>query len=319
MCMRVVRVVLFASLAIIAFGCNKPNADRSEPIEVLDYAVEEYWFEKPAVEDAQYPVDIFYILPTCVWDWYGNDGVVHHYADVNSTEQRDAMQPSYELAQGIFASGQCNYYAPYYQQISLESWIDGDSVVSERFPYAMRDIQTAFDYFIENENSGRPFILAGYSQGGKGVVELLKTLPEELVERMVAAYVIGYRVTAEDISVSENIKLATSSNDTGVVICYNSVESAEDAAAVLSPSIACINPVNWHTDTTVAALNDTVTVAVDSTHSLLLVKGLNSEEYYLPILSNLFVKGNYHLQELNLYQSHLKANVTQRITTYLNK
>ena len=55
-------------------------------------------------------------------------------------------------------------------------------------PLSMEDISAAFDYYMDNYNEGRPFVLAGFSQGGKAVVELVKHAPAEVLERMVAAY-----------------------------------------------------------------------------------------------------------------------------------
>ena len=60
-------------------------------------------------------------------------------------------------------------------------------------------------------------------------------------------------------------------------------------------------------------MQDTVSVSVDTAHKLLIVKGLDSDKYYHPSLGNLFVKGNYHLLELELYKDSLKENVRQRI------
>lgn len=47
--------------------------------------------------------------------------------------------------------------------------------------------------------------MAGFSQGGKAVVELLKTMPADAMRRLVAAYVLGYKVTPADTLDMENI------------------------------------------------------------------------------------------------------------------
>lgn len=306
--------MVFLSILLLLIGCdNNKGSESSE----LNYSSTDLWYELPSVNE--YDVDVFYILPTCVWDWSDTDGVVYHYADIYNDEQRAAMMPSYELARDIFADGCCNFYAPYYRQITLESWMEGDSLVDARFPNAMADINNAWNYYIEYLNDGRAFILAGYSQGGKGVVELLKNLTDAQLEQMVAAYVVGYRVTESDLNNYTTINGATTSDDTGVTVCYSSVESPECVAAVLSPSTLCINPINWCIDGTVAQMNDTTTVAVDTINKVLLVEGLDSEQYYLPILGELFVEGNYHLQELTFYQDYLNENVKVRIDSYLQQ
>jgi hypothetical protein len=56
------------------------------------------------------------------------------------------------------------------------------------------DIIAAFDYYIKNLNDGRPFILAGHSQGSIMILEILASYMKanpEVYRRMIAAYAIG--------------------------------------------------------------------------------------------------------------------------------
>ena len=69
---------------------------------------------------------------------------------------------------------------------------------------------------------------------------------------MIAAYVIGYEVTQEDLRYPY-IRAAESGIDTGVTICFNSVASNDAKLDILSGRTAIgINPINWCTDTTPA-------------------------------------------------------------------
>ena len=173
-----------------------------------------------------------------------------------------------------------------------------------------------FDYYLEHENGGRPFILAGFSQGAKAVVELLKDMPSGVYERLVAAYVIGYNVSEREAEYFKTIEAARDSVDTGVTVCYNSVDSVDAICPVLSDSYLCINPVNWKTDGSPAYLNDSVTVRIDTKHHVLLVDGFDEKQYYLSSLGAMFKEGNYHLQELTFYQDCLNRNVKQRVRSY---
>ncbi|MFR9659734.1 MAG: DUF3089 domain-containing protein [Rikenellaceae bacterium] len=301
-------------LALLVVACCKSIDNGGEPMaQAPDYASSECWYTNVSGEPLE-AVDIFYILPTCVFDWADSDGVTYHYADVYSDEQRAAQLYSYELAEEIFG-GEANFYAPYYRQITLNVWIDGEEAVNQLFPAAMADVESAFDNFIETKNSDRPFIIAGFSQGGKAVVELTKSLTAEERKRLVAAYVIGYKVTDDDLQ-NVNITAATGADDTGVTICYSSVATVDAINPMISDSKICINPVNWATDSTVAKLNDSVTVTVNTTYNVLIVDGLDSEALYIPELSDLFKLGNYHLQELELYKDCLRENVTVRAAAF---
>lgn len=99
------------------------------------------------------------------------------------------------------------------------------SLTSSRFPW--RNVRNAFDYFLKHHNNGRPFVLAGFSQGGRAVVELLKYMDDKTAERLVAAYVLGYKVTPEDMKQTSYIRPASSADDLGVTICYNSVKDVK--------------------------------------------------------------------------------------------
>lgn len=306
--------LLLGALALLLTACNTSEATEPTMPKAPDYEDSQSWY----VAEKGAEADVFYILPTCVWDWKDSSGNLMHYADINNPDHRAALLPSIQLAEEIFGSA-TNFYSPYYRQITLESWMEGEGVISERFPRAMADVKQAFSHYLEQENNGRPFFLAGFSQGAKCVVELLKTLKPEVAERLVAAYVIGYRVTESDTATCRNIIPARSADDTGVTVCYNSVESAASICPVLSPSVCCINPVSWTCDTVAATTWDSVSVRVDPVNEVLLVKGLDSDRYYLPSLGNLFKKGNYHLLELELYKESLKANVALRQDKFLER
>ena len=307
-----VSAVLSAALTVSSCRTNSGGTDTFIP-DAPDWSDAAAWYiSVPEVPAA----DIFYILPTCVWDWTTEDGQSCRYSDYTRTDHIEAFRPSVGLAEDIFAQGQYGFYCPYYRQISLNVWMDGEVAVEELFPLSMEDISAAFDYYMDNYNEGRPFVLAGFSQGGKAVVELVKHAPAEVLERMVAAYAIGYRISDEEVEQYPQLHPATDSTGTGTIISYNSVASPEAACAVLSPSDVCINPVNWTTDAVPAALNDSVTVTVDTLSHLLIVDGLDPEHYYAPSLASTFPLGNYHLQELTLYQEHLRRNTALRVRNF---
>lgn len=306
-------ILLVAALLSLC-GCRETQNETTEGLlltEEPDYADKDNWYIC-SLSGNEGTTDVFYILPTCIWDWKDSEGNTHHFSDVKNEEQRQAMLPSLELAADIFARNS-TFYSPYYRQISLESWIEGEECIEERFPYAMNDVRNAFNHYLQHYNRQRPFILAGFSQGAKAVVELLKEMPDEVYSRMIAAYAIGYRVSREEMLKYDKIRAAADSADTGVTICYNSVASAEAICPVLSPSELCINPVNWKNDNTPAWLNDSVRVVKDTLNNVLIVSGLNPMNYYSSQLKDLFRIGNYHLQELEFYKEHLKSNVRTRI------
>ena len=180
------------------------------------------------------------------------------------------------------------------------------------------DIQLAFDHYQKYYNQGRPFVLAGFSQGGKSVVELMKVMPEEIRKRMVAAYVLGYKVTPDDVNQAPWLKAAQDSTDTGVIICYNSVSDVKYVKPIVClPNVMCINPVNWCTDATPALLHDSITVTLSPEYKVLVLEGFDGS--YLPNILDMLNVGDYHGIEPWVYSECLQNNIKQRIKAYKQK
>ena len=312
------KIIYTILLMMIWSACNSRHSNienayiPSEP----DYTDSKMWYINLNDTDDS-GADIFYIVSTWEFDWYTNDGQICHYADpVNTKDHRDDM--AIEISKIAQYMGQKNnFYAPYYRHITLNSWATcNEDTINRRYhTVSFNDVQKAFQYFINTNNNNRPFILAGFSQGGKSVVELIKTMPDDVKKRMVAAYVLGYKVTPQDTAECKNLRAAKDSLDLGVTICYNSVSDIKYIKPVISvPSAMCINPVNWKTDATPAILHDTITVTLSPEHNVLVLSGYNGSEY-TPILG-IINTGDFHGAEPWLYSECLAKNIQQRIKAY---
>ena len=87
----------------------------------------------------------------------------------------------------------------------------------------LEDVRRAFRHYLEHRNHGRPFLLMGHSQGAMAVLELLKNeLPPDdpALKQLVAAYVIGWPVTKEELKQFPQLKMARGEHDTGVVVSW---------------------------------------------------------------------------------------------------
>lgn len=299
------------ALSFAAFLLLSACTSRSHEFlpHVPDYAEGENWYNVFRGGQA----DIFYICSTCVFDQTTKEGLEKHYASVNRQEDREAMLEELNGVDRRLSGGNLNYFAPYYRQMSMESFLDKETVEA-RLEIPTSDVQAAFDYYWKHYNQGRPFVLAGFSQGAMLAIELLKNMPDSIYNHMVAAYVMGWCLTEEDLA-CPTIVPATGAMDTGVTICYNSVKTPEDANMVVIPcSAAGINPVNWHTDATPASFCDSLTVHLDPKTKLLLVDGYaRTDHAALPW----FGGGNYHTFEIPWYTPYLRENIQDRVRTKL--
>ncbi len=316
-------IIISACIPFLMFSCHN-DAEPAAATEVVyvpvapDYTDPLMWHVIKNNSDGK-GADVFYIPSTWEFDWTTPDGAICHYADPSRADHRADMSIEIEGVADYMAEGN-DFYSPFYRHITLDSWATlNEDTISRRYnDVAFQDVKTAFDLYMRQYNEGRPFILAGFSQGGKSVVELLKTLDENTRSRLVAAYVIGYKVTPDDIASYPFIKAASGSIDTGTVICYNSVSDVKYTKPVVAaPNVMCINPVNWKTDATPAILDDSITVTLDPRAKVLVVEGYDGSS--LPNILDILNTGDYHGAEPWLYSECLRKNFRQRIDAWRRK
>ncbi|MBN1432792.1 MAG: DUF3089 domain-containing protein [Methanomicrobiaceae archaeon] len=305
-----------------------PASGQEVSEEVVDYSDPYNWLSIPAIEKE---VDVFYVYPTVSANASGSMII---------TDDVDRA-----LAQGIFEAQasvyvpDANVFAPYYRQMSTGvTMTSADELATDtpEFRQGAVDVQAAFDYYIENLNEGRPFIIAGHSQGTMALIELIKNRfgdDEELRSRLVAAYLIGYTVTDDDLA-KARLTAATGATDTGVVITYNTQSLTSVGGPMLMEGAHCINPLNWKTDGTYVPASENIAARfyddstgeflrevdnysdaqINMTTGALMTTIPEGEE--LDIGS--YPEGVYHRYDYAFWYRNLEQNVGDRIQAYLD-
>ena len=254
--------------------------------------------------------DVFYVVSTWEEDWMTADSIVCHYADVWNPKHRERMAIEMNKAAGYMSPGN-RFYAPFYRHTTIDAFMmESEDSALNRARMAMDDVCAAFDYFQAQRDQSRPLIIAGFSQGGMAVVELLKHMSDETYGQLAAAYVLGYKVTPEDTLQTKHIKAAQGADDTGVTICYNTVKDVKYINSIIAASCIGINPVNWRTDATPATLHDTITVTLEPERHVLVVTGYSGSEYHA--YKNFINVGDIHSCEPWLYSECIKKNMALR-------
>ena len=254
--------------------------------------------------------DVFYVVSTWEKDWMAADSAVCHYADVWNPKHRERMAIEMNRAAAYMAPGN-RFYAPFYRHATIEAFeAQNEDTVFSRTRLAMDDVCEAFDYFQAQRDKSRPLVIAGFSQGGMAVVELLKHMDDETYSQLAAAYVLGYKVTPEDTLQTKHIKAAQGETDTGVTICYNTVKDVKYIKPVIAATCMGINPVNWRTDATPATLHDSITVTLSPEYHVLVVSVYSGSEY--KPYKNLLNVGDIHSCEPWLYSECLANNIAVR-------
>ena len=148
----------------------------------------------------------------------------------------------------------------------------------------MKDIESSFDYFLENFNNNKPFIIMGHSQGALHSHRLIanKIQGTELQKRFICAYAIGYMIPEKHYaSMFPLIPQSQSPTDTNCIISWSTVvegfKRERERTVFWQPSgwslelmkqkIVSTNPFSWK--------NDNNWVDAPSCHSSVITKSPN--------------------------------------------
>ena len=284
-------------------------------------------------QDTGQPIDVFLIGATAD---LGQDGTFLTTTYLH--EDREWQEKLLNLQESVYAPVG-RIYAPYYRQACLSVYYLDDAARGPWFHTAYSDVRKAFLWYLRHENNGRPFLLAGYSQGADMGLRLLEEFfgDKTLQSQLVAAYLIGWRITNEDLSEFPQLHMAQSATDTGVIVSFNS-EAPGVTGTIIVPQGGYtygINPINWRADGTPADKSEnlgSVDLHMDgsadneivhltgcyqsSERGTMIVPDISPKDY--PPGEPLFVEGCYHNFELNLYYRSLQQNVLDRTDAYLS-
>ncbi|MBI1321532.1 MAG: DUF3089 domain-containing protein [Candidatus Hydrogenedens sp.] len=203
-----------------------------------DYALESSWASLPGIEDpsdrlpdgleemaspARELVDVFYIHPT------GFAGTSNWNAALGDDTGMGIPTSVMLAAQASAFNGCGQVYAPQYREANLFAFMTPLLAPNRTDGYqaldlAYEDVARAFDYFLEHYSKGRPFIIASHSQGTHHALRLLgeKVEGTQLVDRLIAAYVIGYGVPKDYFGrVFHDIRPCESPTQTGCIITWD--------------------------------------------------------------------------------------------------
>ncbi|MDU2063270.1 MAG: DUF3089 domain-containing protein [Sporomusaceae bacterium] len=297
--------------------------------QAVNYGDSKNWAYAP-VENASADVDVFFIAPTVV---LGGENQLNMRLD--DPVSRRHFIGAINMEKGIYDQ-QANFYAPYYRQAALFAYKLAPMADSPCFDLAYQDVKTAFSYYLEHFNQGRPIVLAGFSQGGDMVLRLLKDVYQDksLQSRLVAAYAIGWRVTAKEVATYPQLKMAQGERDTGVIISFNTEAESVKTSLLVPERTLGINPLNWTTTEAYAdkTLNKGAVFTnydgkvikktahftgayLDKERGTLKVPDVNEADY--PPMLDVFQPGVYHVYDYLFFYQNLQENVTQRINSFM--
>lgn len=330
-------LIVLCMNASIVFGAEIQN---NKMPKTLDYANKYNWVTTP--EKINKPVDVFYVHPTIY------SGKSPKNMDIANPGLR-AFAKGLTVAQAGVYSESANLFAPFYRQqsgaVQDEFTARGGTnmFIDSSFQFGARDVEAAFDYYLKYLNQNRPFIIAGHSQGTMTLINLMRKRfnNHELQKRLVAAYLIGYSVTKDDLKKYPWMKRAQGAEDTGVIITYNTEGPGSTGSPVYLKGAIAINPLNWKNDSTPAKrsahmgavffddskgrfiekIDNFAEAYVDTTKGVLVIKNMKKPTSPKIDIVHLgrYPAGVYHRFDYAFWFNNLKDNVKKRINSYLRK
>ena len=314
---------LLLFVLIFSFGCqeNRKILNEQKP----NYENSENWVSVP--DNIDKAVDVFYVYPTVF------SGTVDLNMNIEEEKNRARVQNVTKKQGGVFME-QCNFFAPYYRQMSLDGLTMPQDTVDKYFSIGYADVKDAFNYYLKNYNNGRPFIFAGHSQGTMNLINIMKERFDnpELNKKLVAAYLIGYSVTLDDLAQCSWMKIAEKDNDIGVIITYNTQSEDASDSPVLLADAQCVNPLNWtrlneyapkemnhgaaffNENGEIDSLIVNFTDARINEIGALIATTPDVDQYS----NDAFPRGVFHVQDYYFFYNNLKENVGVRVNAYIN-
>ena len=311
-------------------GKNQPqNADTSVIADLVgepsDYSKEENWLNIPEIT---HEVDTFYLYPTCYIDESKDAKPI---CDIDNKQMQEKAKPIYENQATVYEES-TNVFAPFYRQSNIYEvvYLSNEELEQYQTQEQRTDVYAALDYYFEHYNEGRPFIIAGHSQGSI----MTKIAHPEYYERMVAAYPIGYCITKDWLKEHPYLKFAQGADDTGVIVSWNTEGTGNKGQhnIVVTPNAISINPINWKLDDTYAGFEENLGSRImnEETGAYEIVKGVADAQIdmergvvicttedveYAP--AYLFGPESLHSHDYDFYYENLRENVKTRVDAFL--
>ena len=242
-----IRSSLIAAAAIVAAvigpvaRAEVPLFSEQTPPPAPDYGVAGSWAAGPFGPGASAAVpagasrppahpraDVFYIHPTT---FRSPDHWNQDLADAATNAWTDA---SVIARQASAFGGCCRIFAPRYRQAAFLNR-DGGRDLALRLAYG--DVERAFDGYLAQANHGRPVNLAGHSQGGWIIAELLERRIDgtALQKRMIAAYIIGNNVAEGEFGQRfKHVPVCETPAQTGCAVQWNAVLPSANIGAMVA-------------------------------------------------------------------------------------
>lgn len=313
---------LLLTFALVLLFCAAAlcETDYSDPYNWLYYETDR----------ADTQADVFFLAPTATTGDAGHP----YWADFHDEKYYNKFAGAVNMQKDLYGRS-ARFFAPLYHEAFLTAYYEGNT--DEYLDAAYEDVRSAFMYYMEHDNNGRPVVIAGFSQGSQMSLRLIKEFfaGKDAAKQLVACYAVGWRITDEELGEYPGIGFARGETDTGVIVAFT-CEAEHITNSLIIPEgtrTLCINPLTWTTDTAYAyaSLNEGACFLntdgsvnseipcltgcyIDPVRGALKVPDVAEEDY--PAGLKGFEQGIYHLYDYQFFYRNLQKNVEARIANW---
>lgn len=330
------RICTYLPIILLLSGCAV-QPDSYSPTTVPpapDYSKNENWAALPQLQDNadrtpdgsmrdeqdRAQADVFFLHPTIYWDKSARPW----NASLSDKELNEKADETTILFQASAFNGAGRVFAPRYRQAHIRSFRAKDKQSARQaLDLAYEDVRTAFSYYLEHHNQGRPIILAAHSQGALHGYRLVKEFFEgqPLRQQLVVAYLVGWPVSKNGL---KTITYCKTPEETGCICSWRSFKYGYTPGNyLLGDSIVVTNPLTW---------SEAVPAAPKSANEGMMARkfgkvypGRADASAVNGILwvhkprfpgSIFFVRKNYHIADYNLFYVNIRNNARRRVEAF---
>jgi hypothetical protein len=333
--------------SIIAFFCigisscaSLPKGTFGEPIpNAPDYSNLNNWAALPQKVDnadevpvtewkddqANAVVDVFYIHPTTYTGKPGQNKWNASLDDKKVNQSTDKYPIRYQAS--IF-NGAGKVYAPRYRQAHLNCFFtEKKSDAGKALELAYQDVRSAFRYYLQHFNNGRPFIIASHSQGTYHAKRLMREFVDgkPLQNQFVVGYLAGLTVPSDYF---KTISPCTTPEETGCFCSWRTFKNGYVPKKLHFPdsNVVVTNPVTWSQNEPACTQEFQLGGVLRDFNKVYpgLVETCVHEDLLWVNKPNfpgsfLLTTKNYHIADYNFFYADVRHNAQIRVQAYLGK
>lgn len=275
-------------------------------------------------EQADKKADVFYVHPT---SYFNESDTANWNAWLTDEEVNQETDYKSVLFQASAFNGACRVFAPRYRQANMEVFYKmGTPEATAAFDLAYSDVKAAFQFYLQNENKGRPIVIASHSQGTLHAIRLLQEFfdAKPLQKQLVCAYIPGYRIEKDAF---KTIPVSEKPNQTACFAGWRSFEKGEIPNKVLAENgdCVCVNPLTWNTSEKWVTKENHLGImnGFDKIIPHTVAAGIEPKTKILWVESpEVIIEGmkkgkDLHIYDFNLFWMNIRENVKLRVDTFL--